>query len=71
MSGRTATSPVATPARSVNPPCPALSCASSVTARSAAKAAEDYAEADRIRDELTSRGIVLEDSATGTTWRRA
>ena len=42
-----------------------------VTARSAAKAAEDYAEADRIRDELTSRGIVLEDSATGTTWRRA
>ena len=42
-----------------------------VAARSAAKAAEDYAEADRIRDELTSRGIVLEDSATGTTWRRA
>ena len=42
-----------------------------VAARSAAKAAEDYAEADRIRDELTSRGVVLEDSATGTTWRRA
>ena len=42
-----------------------------VAARSAAKAAEDYAEADRIRDELTSRGNVLEDSATGTTWRRA
>ena len=41
-----------------------------VAARSAAKAAEDYAEADRIRDDLTSRGIVLEDSATGTTWRR-
>ena len=42
-----------------------------VAARSAAKATEDYAEADRIRDELTSRGVVLEDSATGTTWRRA
>jgi|TARA_B110001454_G_scaffold175819_1_gene167735 cysteinyl-tRNA synthetase len=42
-----------------------------VAARSAAKAAEDYAEADRIRDELTSRGVVLEDSTTGTAWRRA
>ncbi|MDG2908928.1 MAG: cysteine--tRNA ligase [Acidimicrobiales bacterium] len=41
-----------------------------VAARTVAKAAKDYAEADRIRDDLTSRGIVLEDSATGTTWRR-
>ncbi|MBC8363587.1 MAG: cysteine--tRNA ligase [Actinobacteria bacterium] len=42
-----------------------------VAARSAAKAAKDYAKADRIRDELTSLGIVIEDSATGTTWRRS
>ncbi|HJL77487.1 MAG TPA: cysteine--tRNA ligase [Acidimicrobiales bacterium] len=41
-----------------------------VAARSTAKAAKDYAEADRIRDDLTARGIVIEDSATGTTWRR-
>ena len=29
------------------------------------------AEADRIRDELKSEGILLEDGAEGTTWRRA
>ena len=31
----------------------------------------DWAEADRIRDLLKDRGIVLEDGAGGTTWRRA
>lgn len=40
-----------------------------VEARNAARAAKDYAEADRIRDELSERGIVIEDSAEGTTWR--
>jgi len=39
--------------------------------RSAAKQAKNYAEADRIRKELLAAGIVLEDSASGTTWRRA
>jgi cysteinyl-tRNA synthetase len=42
-----------------------------ITARIAAKKARNYAEADRIRKELLDAGIVLEDSATGTTWRRA
>ncbi|MGB0630898.1 MAG: cysteine--tRNA ligase [Alphaproteobacteria bacterium] len=42
-----------------------------IDARQAAKAARDYAEADRIRDELAARNIVLEDGSDGTKWRRA
>ena len=45
--------------------------AAAIAARSAAKKAKDWAEADRIRDTLASQGIVLEDGAGGTTWRRA
>jgi cysteinyl-tRNA synthetase len=36
--------------------------------RAQAKAAKNFAEADRIRDELLAQGIVLKDSASGTTW---
>ena len=39
--------------------------------RTAAKKSRQFAEADRIRAELLAAGIVLEDSAAGTTWRRA
>lgn len=42
-----------------------------IEARIAAKKAKNFAEADRIRKELFDAGIVLEDSAQGTTWRRA
>ena len=42
-----------------------------VVARNAAREAGDYDEADRLREELSSRGIVLEDSAQDTTWHRA
>ncbi|MDM0012074.1 cysteine--tRNA ligase [Variovorax sp. J22P168] len=36
--------------------------------RADAKAAKDFAAADRIRNELLVQGIVLKDSASGTTW---
>jgi cysteinyl-tRNA synthetase len=40
-----------------------------VTARTEARDRRDFAEADRIRDELKARGVVLEDTANGTIWR--
>ena len=42
-----------------------------IDARAAAKAAKNFAEADRIRQELLEQGIVLKDSPTGTTWAAA
>ena len=43
-----------------------------LAARRAARAAKDFAESDRIRDRLTSGGILLEDKPGGATqWRRA
>ena len=39
--------------------------------RTSAKAAKDFARADAIRDELNNSGVVIEDSASGSTWRRA
>jgi cysteinyl-tRNA synthetase len=41
-----------------------------VEARTAARRARNWAESDRIRDELAAAGVILEDAAGGTTWRR-
>ena len=42
-----------------------------VAARSAARAARDFAKSDQIRDMLAAEGIILEDGDGGTRWRRA
>ena len=42
-----------------------------ITARATAKQSRDFALADQIRKELLAQGIVLQDSAEGTTWMKA
>ena len=42
-----------------------------IARRTEARAQRSWAEADRLRDELASAGVVLEDGAQGTVWRRA
>jgi cysteinyl-tRNA synthetase len=39
-----------------------------ITARNAARKAKDFAEADRLRDELTAMGVEIKDGPEGTTW---
>ena len=41
-----------------------------IAARNAARKARNFAESDRLRDELVNRGILLEDTPGGTRWKR-
>jgi cysteinyl-tRNA synthetase len=52
------------------PPVPVEEIERLVDARREARKRRDFAEADRIRDELASRGVLLEDGAAGTRWKR-
>ena len=42
-----------------------------IAARTDARKARNFGEADRLRAELLAEGIILEDTAAGTIWRRA
>jgi cysteinyl-tRNA synthetase len=42
-----------------------------IEARATARKAKNFAESDRIRDELAAMGVVLKDTKDGTTWEIA
>ncbi len=52
------------------PPVPVDEIERLIEERHAARRRRDFAAADRIRDDLAARGVLLEDSPTGTRWKR-
>jgi cysteinyl-tRNA synthetase len=57
-------------AEEAQPPIPLDEIERAIEERKAAKARRDFASADKIRDGLAARGVLLEDSASGTRWKR-
>jgi cysteinyl-tRNA synthetase len=58
-------------ARAPAPTLPVEEIARRIAARLSARKARNFAEADRIRDELAAIGVVLKDSKDGTSWEMA
>jgi cysteinyl-tRNA synthetase len=52
------------------PPIPEEEIQAAIDARQAARRARNFAEADRIRDDMAARGVLFEDSPQGTRWKR-
>jgi cysteinyl-tRNA synthetase len=52
------------------PPVPREEIEQAIEARQAARRSRDFATADRIRDDLAARGVLLEDGPGGTRWKR-
>ncbi|MEZ5284533.1 MAG: cysteine--tRNA ligase [Vicinamibacterales bacterium] len=53
-----------------HPPLPEAEIQAAIEARHAARRARNFAEADRIRDDMAARGVIFEDGPQGTRWKR-
>ena len=57
-------------AEDAQPPVPVEEIEQLIEERQAARQRRDFAAADRIRNDLADRGILLEDNAGGTRWKK-